>query len=92
MQNNNQNLSREELYAWATEEMRIKNHLYYYLMFTGQIQEYRAYFMVFANDIKNKEKSDEKMFRTISLFNNLCEVVNVGKNKRIDIEYTINPN
>lgn len=92
MQNNTEHLTREELCKWLHEEMKIKNHLYYYLSFNGLLSKYKSYLQVYSNTIEKIEKADDVMFRIITIADRLVEVVNAKKNKDIKIEYNINPN
>jgi hypothetical protein len=82
-----------ELYNWYNEEKRIKNHLYYYILFKGLLNGYYAYFQAYGNDIEEKEKQDGKLFRILLLADNLQSCLNTVKNKTVvKVTYDIMPN
>lgn len=85
--------SYEELYKWYEAEKRIKNHLYYYIMFKGLLNGYYTYFQAYANEIEEKEKRDGQMFRALLLIDGMESCRNtVHKKQCIKVDYEIIPN
>lgn len=89
MQNTN-NLSKKELCEWLENEISIKNHLYYYMLLSGQIASYRTYLMVHSTSKNELEKRDSAAYRALAIINNWKEVG--AAEGRLKVNYDLNPN